>query len=153
MNQVERSDAKLPAFRNGTLGSRWILISSLIFGAFAGFVKAVFLPYPDFNPPAIFPALVAFFLAALFWWWLVERGGRPTPRRGGLAGGLVGLLTPVLVWPFFLLSAALVEGRFPELFLWAPIYMYFGLIYVSWITAAAGIILGTVLGFFRRKNR
>ena len=138
---------------NHQLASRWTAVSSLVFGVSAWIIKAAIWPHPEFNPPAIYPALVASLLAALFWWWLVERSERATLLRGGFAGAAVGLLTPVLVWPLFLLSVALIEGRFPEVFFWAPVYMFFGLVDVSWMTAVPGIILGIILAYFRREDK
>ena len=67
--------------------SKWLWISSLTFGVFAGLIKAIFIPYPEYNPPAIYPALVAFLLAAIFWWRLIVKSDRVTFLRGGSVGG------------------------------------------------------------------
>jgi membrane associated rhomboid family serine protease len=73
--------------------------------------------------------------------------------RGGAAGAIVGLVTPILVWPFFLLITSLSEHRFPELFLWSPIYMLISLQRISWFTAILGIALGVTLAYFRRNQK
>ena len=131
--------------------SKWLWISSLTFGVFAGLIKAIFIPYPEYNPPAIYPAMVAFLLAAIFWWRLIVKSDRVTFLRGGSVGGIVGLLTPPLAWPFFLLTIAVSENRFPEIFVWSPIYMLLSLYHVSWLTMLTGIILGFILVQFQRK--
>lgn len=73
--------------------------------------------------------------------------------RGGIVGAIVGLLTPILMWPFFLLSLALSENRFPEIFLWSPIYMLISLQKISWLTILLGIVLGVVLIHFQGKAK
>lgn len=132
--------------------SKWIIISSLVFGVFAGLIKVAFFPYPEYNPPAIYPAFIAFLITA-FWWGLIIRSERITMLRGGIVGALVGLLTPVLMWPFFLLFLALSENRFPEIFLWSLIYMIISLYKVGWLTTILGIVLGVVLVYFQRKGQ
>ena len=131
---------------------KWIWISSLVFGLLAGLTKAVFFPYPEFNPPAIYPALVAFLITALLWWWLITKSERLTTLRGGIIGAIVGLLTPTLIWPFFLLLLALSENRFPEIFLWSPIYMLLTLVRIGWLTIFLGSVLGVVLVIIQRKG-
>jgi hypothetical protein len=129
---------------------QWIWISSLVFGGFAGLFKAVFFPYPEFNPPAIYPTLVAFLLTFLLWRWLIKKRERGQMLRGGIVGAIVGLLTPILIWPFFLLLVSLEESRFTEIFFWSPIYMLISL-KISWLTVLLGIVLGAVLGHFQHK--
>ena len=63
----------------------------------------------------------------------------------------MGLLTPVLMWPVFLLVLALSENRFPEIFLWSPIYMGISLCRVSWLTVLIGFILGVIIVYFQSK--
>jgi len=132
--------------------SKWIWISSLVFGVFAGLIKAAFFPYPEYTPPAIYPASIAFFITALLWSLLIARNERATIIRGGTVGAIVGLLTPFLMWPFFLGFLALSENRFPELFLWAPIYMLTSLTRISCLTALLGIALGVVLIKIQQKE-
>jgi len=129
---------------------KWIWINALVFGAIAGLFKLAFFPFPEYNPPAIYPAFIAFLLTVLFWGWLLGESEHVAFFRAGIVGALVGLLTPVLIWPAFLLSLALSERRFPEIFLWSPIYMLISLQKISWLTALLGSALGIVLSYFER---
>lgn len=134
-----------------TYRSRWIWISSLVFGITAGLLKLAFFPYPEYNPPAIYPAFTAFLFTTLLWRWLVEKCEQVSVFRGGMLGIIVGLFTPVLMWPVFLFILALHENRFPEILLWSPIYMLMSLRNISWLTALIGTILGVILVYFRRR--
>jgi len=126
------------------------MISSLVFGIIAGLIKVAFFPYPEYNPPAIYPAVIAFSITAYLWWVIISNE-RLSLFWGGIIGTIVGFLTPVVMWPVFLLLEALSLNRFPELFLWSPIYMMKSLYQISWLTSILGFVLGIVLVLFQRK--
>jgi hypothetical protein len=130
---------------------RWI-VAGLVFGISAGLLKIIFFPSPEYDPPAIYPAIIAFLISALLW--------RIIPRientilltfYGGIAGAIVGWITPVLMWPVFLFILALSLNKFPELFFWSPVYMSLSLYQASQLTAILGFLLGVVLINFQRK--
>ena len=75
---------------NHEVQSKWIWINALIFGLLAGLIKAIFFPYPEYNPPAIYPMVLAFLITALLWWWLIMRSDRMTILRGGIIGAVAG---------------------------------------------------------------
>ena len=131
--------------------SKWIWISSAIFGLITGLVKTIVFPYPGTNPPAIYPAIVAFLATALFWWLLISRSNRPTLVRGGLVGAIVGLLTPSLIWPFFLLEVGLAENRVSELLDWSLVYMFLIPLRIGWLTILLGIVIGVAVAYAQRK--
>jgi hypothetical protein len=131
--------------------SRWVWISSLVFGGFALLFKAILFPYPLYNPPAVLPGFVAFLLTVLLWSSLLPRSGRAMLLRGGIVGAAVGLLTPVLIWPLFLFFLSWSENRFPEIFLWSPIYMYLSLTRIAWLTTLLGTLLGVLVAYFQKR--
>jgi len=68
-------------------------------------------------------------------------------------GALVGLLTPVLIWPFFFLFSGLFENRLPEIILWSPVYMLISLLRIGWLTILLGIVLGVVIAYIQQKAK
>ena len=134
-----------------THSSKWIWISSAIFGLITGLVKTIVFPYPEYNPPAIYPAIIAFPTTALFWSWLISRSNRPSLVRGGLVGAIVGLLTPSLIWPFFLLEVGLAENRVSELLGWSLVYMFLTPLRIGWLTILLGVAIGVTVPYAQRK--
>ena len=125
---------------------KWILTSSLVFGISAGLLKAIFFPYPEYNPPAIYPAVLAALLSAVLWGFIPRIESTPLLIIwGGTAGAVVGLLTPILMWPVFLFILALSEHKFPETFFWSPIYMINSLFQASLPASVLGFFLGRIL--------
>lgn len=126
--------------------------SSLVFGLVASFSKALIFPTPLWNPPFIFPMLTAFIAAAFFWWWLILRNGKTTLTLGFTAGGLVGLITPPLMWlPYGLFLAFTLERGWEPL-RWSPIYAWLMLRSVSPFSFLLGGIVGVVLISLHRKS-
>ena len=135
----------------GRRGSRErLVISGIVFGLIAGLAKAVIFPAPTWNPPFIFPMLTAFFAAVFFWWALVERSGKTTSGRGLVAGGLVGLATPPLMWLPYGLFLTATLGRGIEPLLWAPVYALLTLRAVSPFAMVLGAVVGAVLASVQR---
>ena len=149
MDEVGFLDIKMPFHSHS---SNRVFISSVIFAFLAGLIKAVFFPSPEWNPPFIFPMLTAFLVTAFFWWLLVGRRYRTNLAWGAIAGAIIGLVTPPLMWlPYGLfLTVTLDKGIEP--LAWSPIYAFLMLIRVSPFATLLGAIVGAIIAFVESKK-
>ncbi|MFC6993756.1 hypothetical protein ACFQH3_19780 [Haladaptatus sp. GCM10025707] len=99
--------------RTNTKTLRWALLATAIFTAIGGLAAAaltrtlIFLVfYGGFGLPTrefpLLAGLAAGLVGGTSWWLLVERPGHLTRERGGLVGLITGVLVHPIAWVFIL---------------------------------------------------
>jgi hypothetical protein len=134
------------------LSLTWAAIAGGAGALVAGLFKAVVFPSPAYNPPLLYPVLVAFGLAAPLWFWLRPPVARRPLLRGALVGAVAGVLTPALVWPLFLLVLGLEQNRVLEVWGWFPIYTALSVVRIGWATALLGAATGVGVALAQHRR-
>jgi hypothetical protein len=137
---------------NGWIGNlrNWLWISSSAFALFAGLLRVVLFPAPEWNTPFISTMITAFSLSLLAWWLLFLRRRETTLLRGLIAGAIVGGLTPPLMWLPFALYIGVLTLQPLDPLAWSPLYAYLMLVRLSPYTVVLGAGVGALLAALQK---
>ncbi|MEZ5466392.1 MAG: hypothetical protein R3F18_01835 [Lysobacterales bacterium] len=110
--------------------------------------------------------LAAFATAALCWWSLLERPGIHSRKQAAIAGALAGVAAHYPCWwllmlgnyVFSFVSTGTIDtsdaGPIGPLsaFWAAAVYSMFSLLFVGWVTAPAGAVIGALVAHWRLES-
>lgn len=131
----------------------WIWIAGALFALIAGLIKALLYPWPEYNPPAIYPMVTAFAIAVTLWSRIVMRRGTVTVLSGVFVGAVVGLATPPVMWLVYGAFLSMTDPTVVGAFSWSVIYALLMVTRVSWLTALPGAVVGGMLTVMQRQFR
>ncbi|WP_276249048.1 hypothetical protein [Haladaptatus sp. YSMS36] len=150
--------------RTNTKTLRWALLATAIFTAVGGLAAAaltrtlIFLVfYGGFGLPTrefpLLAGLAAGLVGGTSWWLLVERPGHLTRERGGLVGLITGVLVHPIAWVFILGLYTIRTGVWDAEgnFLVFLLFLYWGLGLVGGFTVIMGVFASLLVIVARER--